>query len=462
MKKALIILILSIELIACVDNKFENLNYTAGYFPNQYEVCIFDLNDSTNANSYKFQIPAIMGGVYKNTQDRVFDIEIAPELCNSALFASTMDTIRLMPSAYYTLGSSGKLTIPAGKFNGSIDLQFTDAFFNDPLACKLHYVIPLRIKSVTSMDSVLRGKSTLDNPDPRVASEWSILPKDFVMIAVKYINKYQGNYFHRGASLVKDPTGKVVENNIYNLNNQIWNLLPFGQNQVYVNSTRNSKLLTGSQRLNLVFSATENIVISDSVGSVVGTGKFVKNGGNIGGQISDLIVLSYNYPVQYTAPTPENPIKTIDDIDPQINYAGAWTANSDASFYGGTRHYSNSGSFSYTFTGDGISLYWKTGPTYGAFDVYLDDMSVPVSVNVSTVTPTVLYKQKLYEVTGLPLKSHTIKVVIKNAKNTYFDYLAYTVTQVIVPSGAYTFEANDTLVVKDKVFPVETFTPLVY
>ncbi|MDD5053127.1 MAG: DUF1735 domain-containing protein [Sulfuricurvum sp.] len=462
MKKTLIILILSIGLIACVDNRFEDFNYTAGYFPYQYSVCTFNLNDSTNGNSYKFQIPAIMGGVYRNTNDRVFDIEIATDLCTRALFASTMDTIHLMPSTYYTLGSSDKLTIPAGKLNGSIDLQFTDAFFNDPLACKLHYVIPLRIKSVTSLDSVLRGKSTMDNPDPRVASQWSILPKDYVMIAVKYINKYQGNYFHRGASIIKDPTDKVVENNVYNLNNQIWNLLPFGQNKAYVNSPRNSTLLTGNQKLNLAFSTTGSITITDSIGSVVGTGKFLKNGGNIGSQIRDLIVLSYKYPVQYTAPTPENPIKTVDDIDTKINYVGSWTANSDASFYGGTRHYSNSGSFTYTFTGDGISLYWKTGSTYGAFDVYLDDLSVPVKTDVSTVTPATLYKQKLYEVTGLPFKSHTIKIVVKNAKNTYFDYLVYTIPQIIVPSGSYTFEANDTLVVKDKVFPVETLTPLVY
>jgi len=462
MKKILIILILSIGLIACVDNKFEDFNYTAGYFPYQYSVCTFNLNDSTNGSAYKFQIPAIMGGVYKNTADRIFDIEIATDLCTRAVFASTMDTIHLMPSAYYTLGSSGKLIIPAGKFNGSIDLQFTDAFFNDPLASKLYYVIPIRIKSVTSLDSVLRGKSTLDKPDPRVSSQWSILPKDFVMIAVKYINKYQGNYFHRGTNIVKDPSDKVVENNVYNLNNEIWNLLPFGQNQVYLNSVRNSKLLKANQKLNLGFSPTGSITITDSIGSVVGTGKFIKNGGELSGQMRDLMVLSYNYKVQYTAPTPENPIKTLDDIDTQINYSGAWTANSDNSFYGSTRHYSNSGSFTFTFTGDGIALYWKTGPTYGAFDVYLDDMSVPVKVDISTVTTTVLYKQKLYEVTGLPLKSHTIKVVIKNSKNTYFDYLTYNVTQIVVPSGEYTFEANDTLVVKDKIFPVETLTPLVY
>ncbi len=462
MKKALIIFVLTIGLIACVDNKFEDFNYTAGYFPFQYAVCTFNLNDTTLSNSYKFKIPAIMGGVYKNPNDRELELEIASELCNRALFSSTMDTIHLMPSAYYTLGSSGKLIIPSGKFEGSIDIQFTNAFFNDPLASKLCYVIPLRIKSVTKLDSVLMGKSTLDNPDPRIASQWSILPKDFIMLAVKFINKYQGNYFHRGASIVKDPTDKVVESNIYNLNNEIWSLLPLGQNQVSVNSQRNSKFLAGNHILNLAFNASGSITITNTEGSLVGSGKFVKDGEEFGGQKRDLIVLSYIYTVQFTAPTPENPLKTVDDIDSQINYSGAWTTNSDASFYGGTRHYSNSGSFTYSFTGDGIALYWKTGSTYGAFDVYLDDMSVPVKVDVSTVTSTALYKQKLYEVNGLPNKSHTIKVVIKNSKNTYFDYLVYNVPQIIIPSGTYKFEANDTLVVKDKVFPVETLLPIVY
>lgn len=462
MKKILIILTITVGLIACQENTFVDFDFTASYFPDQYPVKVFDLANSANDSTHSFQIPIIMGGVYENTQDRIINIEIAPELCTKALFESSKDTLSLMPSAYYTLSSPNQMTIPAGKLNGSIEVKLTDAFFNDPLGSKLHYVIPIRIKNVTNLDSVLRGKSTLGNPDPRVVSQWSVLPKDFIMIAVKYINQYQGNYFHRGASIVKDPTEKVVENNIYNLNNEVWSLLPMGQNQVSINSVRNSKFLAGNQALNVLFNATGSITITNPLGSAIGTGKFVKDGAELGGQKRNLMVLSYKYPVQYTAPTPENPIKTIDDIDSQINYAGAWTANSDASFYGGTRHYSNSGSFVYNFTGDGIALYWKTGPTYGAFDVYLDDMSVPVKVDVSTVTSSALYKQKLYEVTGLPLKSHTIKVVIKNAKNTYFDYLVYTVPQIIIPSGDYTFEAQDTLVLKDRVFPLETFTPLVY
>lgn len=462
MKKALFIILLSIGFVACVDNKFEDFDYTAGYIPFQYRVCTFNLNDSVNDSTYQFAIPAIMGGVYNNISDRVFDIEVAPELCNRALFASTLDTIHLMPSNYFKIGTDGKLIIPAGKFEGSIDIQLTDAFFNDPLASKLNYVIPIRIKSVSGLDSVLRGKSIVSTPDPRIPAHWSVLPKDYVMVAVKFINKYQGNYYHRGKSIIKDPSGNLVETNIYNLNNQIWNLQPTGTNQVFTRNSRNSKLLSGIQKLNLILNANGGISVTDSIGAVVGTGQFLKNGGELGGQKRDLIALAFEYNVQYTAPTPENPVKTVDDVNSQINYSGAWTANSDASFYGATRHYSTSGSFTFTFTGDGFALYWKTGPSYGAFDVYIDDMTVPVRADVSTVTTATLYKQKLYEATGLTNKSHTIKVVIKNSKNTYFDYLTYTVPQVIIPSGAYLYQANDTLIVKDKIFPVETLTPLVY
>lgn len=461
MKKILILLILAAGLNACQDNTFVDFDFTGGYFPNQYSVKVFDLANASDT-THSFIVPIVMGGVYKNTQERIFNFEIAPELCNKALFESTKDTISLLPSTHYTLSSANQIIIPAGKLNGSIEVKLTDAFFNDPLASKLHYVIPIRIISVTGLDSVLRGKSSLNNPDVRVASQWSILPKDYIMISVKYISQYQGNYFHRGVSVVKDPTEKIIENTIYNQNTEIWNLLPKGQNMVYVNGARNSKFLSGNAQINLNINSSGSILITDAAGTSIGTGQFIKDGEVIGSIIRNKMVLAYKYSVQYTAPTPENPVKTVDDNDSKINYSGSWSSNSDALFYGGTRHYSNSGSFVYTFTGDGVALYWKTGPTYGAFDVYLDDMTVPVKVDVSTVTPTMLYKQKLYEVSGLPLKSHTIKVVIKNSKNTYFDYLTYNVTQVIIPSGAYTYEANDTIVVKDRIFPVDTFTPLVY
>ena len=192
MKKILIILTLITGLIACNKQKdqFPDFDYTTGYFPYQYPVRTLVLGDyiydNTNDNSHKFLISAAMGGVYSNTQDRVFDIEVADNLCAKALFQSTGDTIRLMPPSYYTLSSTNKLIIPAGKVNGSIEVQLKDAFFDDPLAIKLGYVIPIRILNATNLDSVLRGQSTKTNPDPRVTAQWDVQPKDFTMFAEFY------------------------------------------------------------------------------------------------------------------------------------------------------------------------------------------------------------------------------------------------------------------------------------
>ena len=86
-------------------------------------------------------------------------LNLLQALCDNVKFASTNDTIRLLPPAYYTLSSPNKLIIPAGKVNGSIEVQLTDAFFNDPLAIKLGYVIPIRIVSVTNLDYCPSGKN---------------------------------------------------------------------------------------------------------------------------------------------------------------------------------------------------------------------------------------------------------------------------------------------------------------
>ncbi len=284
MKKLYIILTLVTGfLVACQENKFEDYDYTAAYFPNQYPIRTFDVSENTNSNDYKFLIPAVMGGIYKNNKDRVLQIEIAPELCSGASFQSTNNPICLMPSTYYSLSSSENLIIPAGEFYGNIEVQLKNAFFDDPMAGKLCYVIPIRIKSSMDLDSVLSGKSSLASPDPRVASQWSVAPKNFTMFAVKYMSQYQGNYYHRGKSTVKDQTGKVVENNIYRTsnvtNNDIWSLTTSGKTQVSVSSNISSKIFTGSLLLDLSFNNNGSgtvVQTKDSPITASGTCTFLK------------------------------------------------------------------------------------------------------------------------------------------------------------------------------------------
>lgn len=308
MKKILLILTLFVALIGCEnqENEFPDFDYTSGYFPYQYPVRTLILGDyiydNTNDNNHKFLISAAMGGVYENTQDRVFDIEVAPELCNNAQFETTKEPIVMMPSNYYTLSSNSKLTIPAGKVNGSIEVQLTDAFFDDPNAIKLSYVIPIRIVNAANLDSVLRGTSTRANPDPRIAGQWTIAPKDFTMFAVKFVNPYHGKYLHRGVSTVKDASNAVVETTVYRqkyvVDDEVWSLVTSAKNQVTLEGVSRSKLITGAFKMNLTFANDGSCTIKEAVGStftVTGSGKFVDDADSWGNKKRDAIHINYQF-----------------------------------------------------------------------------------------------------------------------------------------------------------------------
>ncbi len=308
MKKILLIVALFAGLVACenMENEFADFDYTTGYFPYQHPVRTLVLGDyiydNTNDNNHKFLISAAMGGVYENTQDRVFDIEVAPNLCNRVLFESTKDTLRLMPSSYYTLSSANKLTIPAGKVNGSIEVQLTEAFFNDPLSIKNTYVIPVRLLGSADVDTVLQGKTTRSNPDPRVVGHWAITPKDFTMFAVKFINPYHGKYLHRGVCTVKDASNAEVEKKVYRqkyvTNDEVWSLTTTARNQVTVQGVSRSTLIPGTFKMNLTFGNDGNCTISQATGStfaVTGTGKFVDDGDEWGNKKRDAIHINYQF-----------------------------------------------------------------------------------------------------------------------------------------------------------------------
>ena len=306
MKKILIILTLVTGLIACENQKIEfpDFAYTAGYFPYQYPVRTLVLGDyifpNENDNNHKFLISAAFGGVYENKQDREFKIELVPSLCNKVKFASTNDTIRLLPQSYYTLSSSDKLIIPAGSVNGGIEVQLTDAFFNDPLAIKLAYVIPMRIVSVTNLDSVLRGKTTKLNPDPRVDANWDIVPKDFTMFGIKFINPYHGKYLHRGTSVVKNAASTVLQTTVYHSRyaeqNEIWSLVTTGKNQVSVSGSLRSTIITGTLNMLLTFADNGTCTITQNTGSaftITGSGNFSKDAEEWGGEKRDAIFINY-------------------------------------------------------------------------------------------------------------------------------------------------------------------------
>ena len=308
MKKVFSILTIVAALMGCESQEpeFPDFTYTAGYFPYQYPVRTLVLGDyifdNTNDNNHKFLISAAMGGVYANTEERVFDIEVATSLCDNVLFSSTKDTIRLLPPQYYTLSSPNTLTIPAGEVNGNIAVQLTDAFFDDTLAYRLGYVIPIRIVGTNSLDSVLRGKSGFDNADPRIAALWDVQPKDFTMFAVNFINQYHGSYLHRGINVVKDAGSAVLEENVYHtkyvVDNPVVRMETTGRNQVTFETNSRSLLYPGVLKMDLVFADDGSCVITEAEGSdfpITGSGKFANDADEWGGEKRDAIHINYQF-----------------------------------------------------------------------------------------------------------------------------------------------------------------------
>jgi hypothetical protein len=305
MKKLIFILLVSTVLFSCQNFKIEHpdFDYTAGYFPYQFPVRTLVLGDyiydNSNDNAHKFIISVAIGGVYENTKDREFTIQVDDNLCNNILFTDGGDPIRALPRNYYTLSSDNKIVVPKGKYNGGVEVQLTDAFFNDPMAIQLNYVVPIRLVGSNDVDTILVGLSDNPNADIRDASQWITPPKNFTMFGIKYINEFHGTYFHYGESKVKDATNAVVESKTYRATfveqNTVARLATSGRYQVAFNTFMNSDLMSGELKLLLSFNGN-NCTVTAAEGSpytVSGTGVFKSKAFSWGNKERDGIELSF-------------------------------------------------------------------------------------------------------------------------------------------------------------------------
>ncbi len=203
MKKTLSILISGIITFGCSNNiEFDDYDYQSIYFPYQTPVRTLILGDeSVGDNSidleHAFSIGVSMGGVYENRKERVVTVEYAPELGEN-ITDDEGNPMELLPADYYE-ATFDKIIIPAGEFSGRTRVDLKDAFFTDSMSVKAHYIIPVRITDAGG-DTVLHGDPLdyVENPDPRVAEDWEVPPKDYTLFGIKYINETHGMYLLRG------------------------------------------------------------------------------------------------------------------------------------------------------------------------------------------------------------------------------------------------------------------------
>jgi hypothetical protein len=322
MKKLLIAYALITGLLASCKNQdieFPDYRYTTGYFPYQYPVRTLLLGndilyDNSNDNAHMFLVSATMGGVYKNTKDRTLTFKVDKSLCDNVLFKSSGKPVKVLPDNYYTLSSGDRIVIKSGNVNGGVEVHLTDAFFSDPEAIGLTYVLPFRLVSTNDLDSILCGSSFLTNPDPRVSSDWSIMPKDFTITGIKFRNAYDGTFLHRGKTVV---TGAVQSTTSYRRpyveNDDQRVVSTAGKSRVSLSVPVRITGMTGTVRLQLDFpdgigtadcnitgTATFTDANNEYTAAVTGQGRFINGGeqGNSeewGGKKRDALFLNYQF-----------------------------------------------------------------------------------------------------------------------------------------------------------------------
>ena len=300
-------LLLSLAVLVSCQNddwEFPDFDYTTAYFPYQYPfrtLVLGDYNfDNSNDNDHKFMIGATMGGVYENGGDVTVDFVVDESLTDNLYNINTGLEIKPMPSGYYTLASN-QIIIPKGQTYGMVEVQLTPAFFADTLSIGQHYVIPLKMVSA-STDSILQGQPGISNPDPRIAGNWVLAPKDFTLFGVKYVNQYHGKYLLRGGSLIKDATDAPIDTVVYREDyleeNPVVNVSTVSLNTVYYSNTiRMDSGSPGVFKMEITFDedGTGTITSGEDTPAfpVTGAGKYVKDAESWGDKPRDVIYLDY-------------------------------------------------------------------------------------------------------------------------------------------------------------------------
>lgn len=304
----LISLILLSLLTACnKDWSFPDYKYSTVYFAYQAPVRTLvlgeDIYDNTMDNEHKFTIMATMGGVYENKKDITLDVSIDNSFTQNVKFnTANGDNVIAMPGDYFVMPKNMKIVIPAGKVMGGMEIQLTDAFFADPRSIKNTFVIPMKINSVTNADSVLKGVSSLATPNRLKVTDWSTVPKDYVLYAVKYINPYHGAYLRRGIDRVTgvgDPAldTNVVYHNTYVEKDEVVSLYTKSLTQDTISlNAKNKGNLNAPFQLVLNFDNAGKVSISGPASAaytVSGSGELVKKGDMWGNEKRDVLHLKY-------------------------------------------------------------------------------------------------------------------------------------------------------------------------
>lgn len=327
----------SLTFASCYNADREFPDYEGGttaYFAYQFPVRSLilgnDIYDNSLDNAHKCRIWSTMGGAYGG-RDAYVDIVVDETLCDNLFFmdvnGNAAGPVLPMPSSYYTL-SSNRIAYN-GDSRGYVEVQFTDAFFNDPKAIENTYVIPLLMTNATGIDHILTGTPREGLTPSRTNTEdWDVLAKDYVLYLVKYINPWDAKYIRRGVdnvteggttttvvrkdfSLVNTDVDRYTENPV-NANDEVCDIDTKNMTQAIFPVSFKTSGASISCNLILTFNGNQCTISTDDENvTATGAGEFITKGtelaqykdyqwGSMNGQPVQRDILRLAYEVNFT------------------------------------------------------------------------------------------------------------------------------------------------------------------
>ena len=204
-----------------------------------------------------------------------------------------------MPANYYTLAAN---QIKLDKnFQGAVGVQLSEAFFADKNSLKNTYVVPLKMTNVNNADSILSGNPKYSGALRGNPADWDVLPKDFVLYCVKFINQWHANYLRRGVDqiTINGASKTVVRHKQYVENDELSNLISASlMSNEFPVSVENAEGVKQTCTLLLTFDSSNKITVSTTTEgyTATGSGTFVPKGekNSWGNKDRDVVYLNYN------------------------------------------------------------------------------------------------------------------------------------------------------------------------
>ncbi len=179
---------------ACYDQFRLDFDYTTVAFSNEDGGSNLDgvlYRTAVREEDQDIKVGIYVGGLLENNQDRLVNFEIDPSLLGGTGFT-------LLPDNYYSISDNSQFRIPAGSFIGSVEIDLTEDFFNDPAALNPTYAIPFRLTGSPDADSVR-------NPTK--------------IVVFRYVLKEEGFYNQQASYVTSDGGTEISSGTIENVIN---------------------------------------------------------------------------------------------------------------------------------------------------------------------------------------------------------------------------------------------------